>query len=64
MLPLQDSLVINGTLGGRARVPTDKTLWGRVRPDKANGGNHQLVGTLVLHPTRSPRCPLILRYLS
>ena len=75
MLLLQAKLVINGMLGVKSRVnrlvtvitpmdkiPTNKTLMGRTRLDKINGGNKQLGGTLVLLPTHGLRCPLTLNY--
>lgn len=77
MLLLQVKLVINGVLGGRYivnlplmattpmdRIPMDKTLMGQARPDKVHGGNHHLVGTLVLPLIHGHRCPSILSYLS
>lgn len=75
MLLLQAKMVINGMMGDKSRVnhlviaitPMDKilmdrTLLGQIRPDRINGGNKQLVGTLVLPPTHGLRCPLILTF--
>ena len=75
MLLLWVRLVISGMQGVKSRVnhlviaitpmekiPANKTLTGQLHPDKINGGNQELDGTLVLSLICGLRCPSTLNY--
>jgi len=59
---LWDHSVTHGMLGGKTQILMDNLLWGKTHLRQGPGGNHHLVGPLVLRLISRPRCPLILNY--
>ena len=55
---LMDKIHMDRTPLGK--IPMGRTLMGQAHPDKVHGGNHHLVGTLVLPLSHSHKCPLTL----